>query len=85
MPSYPSFDISVDLGQSAWVKGGDNPTQAAQGQVRVDINMPKANEIVAEVLYKLADAVLAGKFSIPLKINTNSKIIRDTSYKIPPC
>ncbi len=84
MPTYPSFDISVDLGETAWVKGGDNPSQAVQGQVSVDIGMPKSNEIVAEVLYKLAEAVLNGRFSINLKVNANSNILRDPAYKLPP-
>jgi hypothetical protein len=82
MRDYPSFDISVDLGQSLWVKGGDDAGQAVKGQIRVDTSKPKANEVAAEVLFKLAHAILAGDVSISLNVQ-NSTILRDPGYKFP--
>ncbi len=81
MPTYPSFDISIDLGQTAWVKGGSDPMQAVKGQVSAGADPPA--EVVAEVLFKLAFAVLNGGTSIPLKVR-GSTIVRDDTYKLPP-
>jgi hypothetical protein len=81
MPNYPSFDISIDLGQTARVKCGNSPGEASSGQVDAGSN-PQA-DVVAEVLFKLAFAVLNDDPSIPLTVN-GSIITRDSTYRFPP-
>ena len=74
----PSADVSIDLGEASKVKAGNSPG----GAHAAELGSSDDPQVVAEAMFKLAFALLAGDVRIDMKVA--GKILqRDPKYKFP--